>query len=107
MERQTKTIDLGGGFSAKVYTYATAGQSQEIQKVYFNGTKIEVSGQTPRINDFNPSIQFDVQKKLIETLVLSIDDNGKDFPVSSSLDLPLEQYEALLTHLDELTSKKK
>lgn len=105
MDRPTKEIQIEGhAFTVK--TYATAREAQAIQQVLFSGTKVEVSGETPRISDFNPAVQFDLQNEMIAQMVLKMD-GSTDKIVERCLDLPSTTYNALVSELDTLVSKKR
>lgn len=62
-DRETRTLTIGQ-YSFSVKTYATAREVNAIQRVYFRGTKVDVVGQEPRIQEFNPDVQFEVQKEM-------------------------------------------
>lgn len=105
-DRETKTIDLGEGLKAVIKTYATARESQAIKNSYFIGTKIEVVGETPKINDFNPSVQNDVEKSMVKMICVSIGDKTENLD-EVALDLKVDQYNVLISEIDALVSKKK
>src|SRR5690242_14571426 len=103
MDRPTQTFRIGS--PPKVYefvvkTYATAREAQAIQQAYFRGAKIEVAGDQPRIADFNPAVQFDVQQEMIRQTVVSLDGDAENV-AERCLDLPTEIYNDLVSKLDE------
>lgn len=105
MDRPTKELQIEShAFTVK--TYATAREAQAIQQVLFKGTKVEVAGETPKISDFNPAVQFDLQNEMIAQMVLKMDGSA-DTIVERCLDLPSTTYDALIKELDILVSKKK
>lgn len=105
MERETQTISVGGNeFVTK--TYATAREANTIQQAYFKGTKVEIANEQPKISEFNPNVQFEVQLELIRQMVLTM--NGDDKDIASRCEaLPNDVFEELATTLDAIVSKKK
>lgn len=89
-----------------VKTYATARETNAIQQAYFKGAKVEIIGEQPKISDFNPSVQFEVEKELVAQLVVSM--NGTtERVVDRCLDLQSSLYRELIQALDEIASAKK
>lgn len=105
MNRETKIIKVGD-HELVVKTYATAREANEIQQTYFKGSKVEMTGDTPKIQDFNPGIQFEVEKELVNQLVVRMDNSDVDI-VDRVLDLPSDEYHELISQLDGLVAKKK
>lgn len=103
--RETKTIQIEG-HTFDVKTYATAREAQAIQQTYFAGTKIEIEGEQPKISEFNPGVQFDVNQELIRQMVVSMDGTGEDI-VERCLELPNDVFGELVLQLDALVAKKK
>lgn len=104
MERETTTIKTKN-HSFVVKAYATAREVNTIQKVYFEGSKIEIVGEAPKISEFDPSVQFNVQLETIAQMVLSMDESGDNI-VKRCEDLPSGEFEELAAQLDELVTKK-
>jgi hypothetical protein len=105
MDRETKEITVGKHlFVAK--TYLSARETQAIQQTYYKGTKIEIVGEAPKISEFNPSVQYEVQHEMIRQAVLSMDGDTVNI-VDRCLDLPSTEYDTLVAELDALVSKKK
>ena len=105
MERQTETFETDG-HAFVVRTYATAREANTIQQAYFKGTKLEVVGDQPKISEFNPAVQFEVQQEMVRQMVVLMDGRADDI-VERCLDLPNDTYTALVEYLDGLISKKK
>lgn len=105
-DRESKTIDLGDGLSAVIKTYATAREVQSVKQSYFVGTKVEIVGDAPKISEFNPGIQGEVEKAMVQSLCVSIGDTKENL-YEVALDLKVEQYNKLIEELDALVSKKK
>lgn len=105
MEREQKEIKAGiSAFEVK--TYATAREANSIQQAYFKGSKLEIVGEQPKISEFNPGVQFEVEQELIANMVISMDGSTENI-VERCLDLPNETYRELVEQLDALVSKKK
>src|SRR5690348_14841577 len=105
MDRDTKQIEIGP-HKFQVKTYATAREHQAIQQAYFKGTKFDVVGEKPNISEINPGVMFEVQQEMVRQLVVSFD-GTTDNIVERCLDLPQEEFAALIPALDEIISKKK
>lgn len=105
MERETTTTEIQG-HTFTHYTYTTARETNNIQKAYFEGAKVEIVGDAPKISDFDPSVQFNVQLAMIKELVVEMD-GSKENIVKRCEDLPDEVFQELSTTLDLMVSKKK
>lgn len=88
-----------------VKTYATALEANLIQQAYFKGTKLEVVGETPKISEFNPGVRFEVEQEMIRQLVTGMDGSEEQI-VERCLELPKHEFDELVSHLDEIVSKK-
>lgn len=106
MERETKTLKIGDHVFV-VKAYATAREANTIRQAYFVGTKVEVVGETPKISKFNPAVQFEVQKEMINQMVISVSSFEAEGIVDRCLDLPSDVYDELVSQLDEIVTKKK
>lgn len=105
MDRETKEIVIEK-HKFEVKTYATAREVKAIQSAYFKGAKIEIVAEQPKISEFNPDVQFEVEKETIRTMVVSVDGSAEDI-VDRCIDLPNDIYLELVGELDSLVSKKK
>jgi hypothetical protein len=105
MNRETKEIAIGS-HTFVVKTYATAREANDIQQAYFKGTKVEMVGEQPRISEFNPGVQFDVNQELIRQIVVSMDGSAETI-VERCIELPSQDFNDLTSALDELVAKKK
>ena len=104
-DRETKELTVGSR-SFLVKTYATAREAHEIKQAYFKGTKLEVVGETPKISEFNPGVQFDVSLEMIRQMVVSMDGSAERIPERCEA-LPSDEFDELVNALDEIVSKKK
>jgi hypothetical protein len=104
-ERETKNHQIGS-HSYVVKTYATAREVNDIQQIYFKGTKVEVLGREPKINEFNPNVQFEMEQAMIREMVVSMDGSEENI-VERCTDLPFTEYRDLISLIDDLVSKKK
>lgn len=105
MEREKFATEFGS-HKFEIKTYATAREANAIQQVLLGSAKMELVGQEPRISEFNPAIQQEVEQEMIRQMVLSLDGTADNI-VDRCLDLPAETYDDLVSHLDALVSKKK
>lgn len=106
MDRETREHTIAGK-SLVIKTYATAREHQAIQSVYFSKSKVDIQGESYKVNDFNPAIRFEVEKELITQLVVSIDakrENVADIILDT---FRTNEYDELIAILNEITSKKK
>lgn len=90
----------------EVKSYATALESNAIKQAYFNGTKLEVVGDQPKISEFNPNVQFEVQQEMIKQMVVKMD-GSEERIVERCLELPVEEFDTLTGKLDDIITKKK
>lgn len=105
MDRETKEI-TAGNHTYTVKTYATAREANAIQQAYMKGMKVEVVGELPKISEFNPGAQFEVEQEMVRQLIVSMD-GVPDAVLDRCIDLPNDQFGDLIAQLDELVSKKK
>lgn len=103
--RETKKINIENN-EFEVKTYATAREATTIQQAYFKGQKVEVVGDQPKIAEFNPGVQFEVEKELVNQMVVALNGDQANL-VDRIIDLPNDIYRQLITQLDEIVSKKK
>ncbi|CAB4151497.1 hypothetical protein UFOVP594_18 [uncultured Caudovirales phage] len=104
-DRETKTITIGG-HEVVMKTYASAIETQSIKHALYRGAKMEMSGETPKISDFNFAAQDEVEKEMVNQLVISIDGDTANI-LTRALDWPNVHYQELVQELDLLTGKKK
>lgn len=105
MDRDTKEIKTGN-HTFVVKTYATAREYNAIQQAYFTGTKVEIVGDAPRINEINPGVMFEVHQELVRQAVVSMDGDPANV-VERCLELPNDEFQELVGQLDEIVTKKK
>lgn len=105
MTRPTTSVKIGE-HTFLIKSYATAREAQAIQQAYFKGTKLEVVGDQPKIAEFNPAVQDEVNMEMVRQMVITFDDVPEDI-VERALDLPNPEYQELIEELDKLVSKKK
>ena len=103
--RPTKEITVSG-HRVVIKTYATGREYNEIQSVYLRSAKISMVGKDAQVGSFTGEVQIEAVKKSIEMLVVSVDDITQNV-VDVILDFPLEDYETVVTEINEITSKKK
>jgi len=103
--RPTKELEIGG-HKIVFKTYATGRENNEIQSVYLRSAKISMVGKDAQVGSFTGEVQIEAVKKSIEMLVVSVDGKTENV-VDTILDLPVEDYEAVVAEIEQLTSKKK
>src|SRR5574343_1422131 len=91
--RPTKEITTNIA-KAKVvaYTYATGLEAHEIDRMYMEGAQVKVFDGKPQIDGFNIDNTFNVTKKLISTLVVSVN-GSKENVVDAILEIPSEDFD--------------
>ncbi|MCR2833476.1 hypothetical protein [Parerythrobacter lacustris] len=105
MDRTTQTITIGEHtFVAK--SYATAREAQMVRQALFKGNRVEMSGEVPKISEFNTESQFEMTQELIRQMVVSMDGSTENL-VDRCLDLPSSEFDELIDGLDAIVSKKK
>jgi len=104
-DRENKDIQIGR-HAFQVKTYATAREHQAIQRSLLKDAKFEMTGETPQLADFDPTIMFEMQAETVRQMVISMDGSAEKV-LDRCLDLPSGQFDELITELDQLVSKKK
>ena len=105
MERETRAQKFGA-HELVVKTYASGREANAIQQAYLKGSKVEIVGEQPKISEFNPAVQQEVEKEMITQMAVSLD-GSSDNLVERCLDLPSDIYYEMIQYLDTLVSKKK
>lgn len=106
MNRDTSTITTGNKHEVEIKTYITAREYNAIQQSYLTGTKVEILSGEANVKEVNPNIQFEVEKKSIEMMVVTLD-KSKENIVDRCLDLPNEDYQEILKSITQTIEKKK
>lgn len=106
MERETKEITTTGGNKVTLKTYLTGRESNEIQSVYLKEAKLSMIGQQVAVEGFKALVHFDATRKTLEVLVVALNGNT-DKPWEKVLDLPVVEYEEVVSAIAEITGKKK
>lgn len=91
------------GAKIVAYTYATGLEAHEIDALYMQGAQVKVVDGKSQIENFSIENTFGVTKKLIETMVVSVN-GSKENIVQSVLELPSEDFDEVL---EAITIKKK
>lgn len=105
-ERPTIEIKTPHGHVVVLKEYATGRESNELQNIYLSSAKISVVGNTPKIDGFDPKAEEQVIHKMIGLLVVSVD-GSTDGVVDAVLDMRVDDYNAVVEKLNEVTGKKK
>jgi hypothetical protein len=104
--RETTTIEAGE-HKFVVKTFANPIEANLIQKAYFGDSAITIEGDKPKIEKFNPTVQFEVNKMLVTQLVVSMDGSEDDIITRCLTTLRDQEFTTLCGEIDELISKKK
>ncbi len=105
MERETITFSVGK-HQIVAKSYATAREHQAIQRTLLRDAKFDISAGAQKVTDFDPTVMFEMQEELVRQLVVSVDGVTEGL-VDICFELPSEDFDALVTALDEIVSKKK
>lgn len=105
MDRPTQELKAGE-HTLIVKTYATAREFQAIQQTGLKSTKIEMAGETPKVSDFDASVIFEMHQELVRQMVVSLDGSAENV-LDRCLELPSDDYDLIVTALDQIVTKKK
>lgn len=97
MERETKEITTPNGHKIKIYTYLTGREARQIDDISISA--IDLSNNTRQSID--PKTIRMAEDKMIELLVLSVDDDVNDV-LDAILDLPAVDYTFVFSELESL-----
>lgn len=104
-KRETKEIILPSGKKTKIYSYQTGFEADEVQRMMLESIEMEKAGDANNPNfqmkSFNPGIDIDTKHKLLQQLVVSIDEVSKNvFEIVKNL--PAKDYRFLLGEIDKV-----
>lgn len=108
MDRPTKTITTKNGHVVVLKEWLTAGENQEMQRVFLKSTKATFDKGAMRENpdsafaldNLSGEAILDMQNKMIEVYVISIDEKTDDI-VKTALSLRSEDYDEIIVSLNE------
>lgn len=103
--RETIEVVTPRGYKVKYYSYITGREFNELQNCYLAGAKAHMIGSEMRVDGFSPSAEADAKKKLVELLVVSVDEKT-DSVVDIVLDMPLTDYNVVMEALNVVNGKK-
>jgi len=110
MTRETKKFKTTNGHEVEIYTYLTGREQREIDAMLINEMMSDINIETgkPQINANFGEAQKRQEDKLIETIVVSIDD-GKEKILDTVLDMKAQDYNEIMKEINSQTagSKKK
>lgn len=106
-ERETKTVTTKSGQVVVYKSWISGGENNALQAVWLKDTKLSMGadGKT-NIEGFGGLLEQEAQKKLIELLVVSVNDKKENI-VGLVEDFPLEDYQEVISALNFVTGKKK
>lgn len=102
--RETKKITTKNGNVIEVFSYITGKDVREYQRALFGSLKLSTGGaeingvQTPKIDEIPASILLELDSKMIELLVVSVD-GVKENVVEKVIELKAEDYNELINEL--------
>lgn len=106
MERETKTITTPSGHTVVHYSYATGREARIIEGKYMNMVKVGMKPDgTPEFKELNTNASFEAEQELLRLLVISVNDS-KENVVDTLLDMKQEDYEFVVSAVNEVTKKK-
>jgi hypothetical protein len=110
--RETKEIKTPGGYKITLNTYITGREKREITNVFLDKIEMSVVGQTPSISGLKGDVTSLAENKTIEIMVKGIKDkDGIDIGATNMLDvildLPSEDFDFIISELNDLTTGKK
>lgn len=100
-----KTIETPNGHKVVIASYATGREVRAIEGKYYAKAKLDLVAGQPKISDMDLSAQFDVEQEMVRLLVKSVDGKVEN-TLDTVLDLRSEDYEAVISALNEVTKKK-
>lgn len=104
--RPTIELKTPHGHVVVLKEYATGREKNALQNTYLEHTKISVVGNQPKIDEFSPKAEEATINKMLEMFVVSVD-GVTEGVVDLVLDLRVEDYDAVVEGLNEITGKKK
>lgn len=109
MQRDTTTFEIkGAGETTHTFeanTYLTAQENNQVQRTYFAGANVEVVGTETKINAFDPLVDYKASLKLIELLIVKMDDSTENI-VERCEAMPDFVFNELVDKMNEITKKK-
>src|SRR5438270_7701766 len=97
-ERETKTFVTPGGRAVVLNAYLTGREANEIKNAMFGALKMNMEdAQSGKVNvsDVPGTFLAEQERKALGFLVVSVDGDASD-PVEKLLDLPSDEYEAVV-----------
>jgi len=107
MPRETVELKTSGGHSVVHKTWLSGREFNQIESVYLAAANMQIGEDgKPKMGTINPNIEMDASKKLIEVSVVSVDSKTESL-VDTVLDLPVEEYNEVISALKKISGKKK
>ena len=106
MERETQLITTPTGRSVELKTYITGREKRAIESVYYRDVEMTATGGEQTVKGFKAAAIEEAQNTAIATVVVSIDGSPDDI-LNRVLEMKLEDYEAVLAAIEEVTAGKK
>jgi len=103
LERETKEITTPAGHRVVLRTYLTGREANELKAVMFSALKMNIEdAQSGKVNvsDVPGTFLIEQEKKALEFLLVSVDDENTTDPLKKLLDLPSTEYEAVVKEVN-------
>jgi len=108
MERPTKTVKTPNDHEVVIKSWLTAGENQNLQRAFLSKAKTSFNKASARENpeeainldDMSADSMLDIQNKMIEVYVESIDGKTEDI-LKVALDLRSDDFEFIIVQINE------
>ncbi len=101
MERETKKIKTPLGKEVELKTYLTAGERNELRRIYLENMKVEAKEGVPAIKEIPGTLVEQAEKKLIELAVVSYDGSSENI-FGRLLDSMPEEYDFVIEEANKI-----
>jgi len=108
MERETREVELPSGKKAKLKTYLTAGEDDDIQDVFLGSVDMNINAKQgeEQTGKFDGSVVTKAKYKALVTVVVSVDDKT-GLKEGDFRNMRVSDVDFMKEECDKLTSKKK
>lgn len=106
-DRPTIEWTTPGGIPVVLRTYITGREFQALKNVYVEDAKAKIDGRGGvEVEGFNPLADDKAIERMISFVVVSLSGSTENV-VDRVLDLPVDDYQEIVTKIKEITDKKK
>ena len=100
-QREVKTIQTPSDKEAVLKSYLTAGERNELRRIYLNNMEIGTEKEMPAITKISGSLVEEAEKKMIEIAVVSYDGNPENI-LGRLLDEKPEEYDFVVAEINKV-----